>query len=830
MNLHEFEEYGHKSYSELCDVIATLLERAIHKDGGYRLQQVQHRAKTVESLVARLEEQGEAASETIESLRKDLAGCRIVFYTNNDVNRFVGSGILGDLFEVDWDRSRVHHPRPDEQTTLALFQSLNYSVSLKPDRTALLEYAHLEGLWCEVQVQTILNHAWAEMAHDTVYKRPKMKGFGQRELEAIEQRLDDAMRNYLLPAGYMFQKVASDVDRLIAGKTLFDDGAVDAVLNAADNNERHDAAGRLRDYVLPYYDNIQAVYHDIFDTLKRAWVKADRTERKLHEAPFGSYPGFESHQVTSIIAQIFEHYRYLDPFEIFELIRDLYVETKSQKSLDQLIRLAGRLSAHTMHVWQEHGPAVQVQLIDALKREQDLRPIVAIATEILGKILEPDITGTTRNSSTINYHTGTVIYSEDLARVRSSAIELLEQLARGPIDEDVRRTVFSALLTATQSPRHQQANHQVTAMIITDSAKVIAILKMIAHDQTLEIRQYLEDRVLHIWRRYGSLPVALIEVPELVDAHQNFSSNVKEFRDTLNSDKEFTIFKTLVGYQSVFPHMWEGDRTDAERCDNIRSNRQDTLIRSIDRENWKIWKRRLVRIAQVDSNDGATFLPFVRFLEQLAACQPALALDLLRDRANLPKWTVSPIAGALWKSGAAEDTVAVFEAWTDGGKHLLEVAASLAAIKGACGQLVEKMAGKAVEQTDVQACKKLMQASAHNFAENESLWCDKVFFPCLNVLATLNNDDWIDGTWHTAQEDSLFARLSEEQCSTLLDAMVNRHSIDFRVANILKAVSKRHHKLVIEWFGKRIANSERESVNDFTPIPFAFHDLDKVLR
>ena len=58
-----------------------------------------------------------------------------------------------------------------------------------------------------MQVQTTLNHAWAEMEHDIIYKKPALKGFGGKLFEAIEQRLRKIMKEHLLPAGYEFQKV-----------------------------------------------------------------------------------------------------------------------------------------------------------------------------------------------------------------------------------------------------------------------------------------------------------------------------------------------------------------------------------------------------------------------------------------------------------------------------------------------------------------------------------------------------------------------------------------------------------------------------------------------
>ena len=187
LNLEEYKRSGQDLYEKLASTVAELLERAIAGETGYRLQHIQHRAKTVGSLSRRIKEIGLLETDEIESHRKDLAGCRIVFYTNNDVSRFVNSGLLHELFDVDLDRSKIHQPGPSERSADQLFHSHNYVLQLKSDRTNLLEYREFEGIYCEVQVQTSLNHAWAEMAHDIVYKQPELQGFGTQELKLIEK-------------------------------------------------------------------------------------------------------------------------------------------------------------------------------------------------------------------------------------------------------------------------------------------------------------------------------------------------------------------------------------------------------------------------------------------------------------------------------------------------------------------------------------------------------------------------------------------------------------------------------------------------------------------
>ena len=85
---------------------------------------------------------------------------------------------------------------------MEFFISENWVVELTEARCTLPEYRRFSGLRCEIQVQTILDHAWAEMAHETIYKPMSDEGFGAAAVDAMRKRLRKVMRDYLQPAGW----------------------------------------------------------------------------------------------------------------------------------------------------------------------------------------------------------------------------------------------------------------------------------------------------------------------------------------------------------------------------------------------------------------------------------------------------------------------------------------------------------------------------------------------------------------------------------------------------------------------------------------------------
>src|SRR4029079_18027172 len=101
MNFDGYERARRSDFAAFAEVIAAILEAAIKADPAYRLQQIQRREKSPTSLKDKLEKFNASDSDKIEDVVKDLAACRVIFYTNADVKRFLSSEILRGNFVID---------------------------------------------------------------------------------------------------------------------------------------------------------------------------------------------------------------------------------------------------------------------------------------------------------------------------------------------------------------------------------------------------------------------------------------------------------------------------------------------------------------------------------------------------------------------------------------------------------------------------------------------------------------------------------------------------------------------------------------------------------
>ncbi|MDO5971019.1 hypothetical protein Q4Q35_14520 [Flavivirga aquimarina] len=95
----------------------------------------------------------------------DLSGVRIIAFfpkTIKEIGKVIESQF--EVIEVS-DKSEIL-----EKEEKLGYQSVHYLVKLKENRLNLPEYQTFDNMVSEIQVRTILQHAWAEIEHDIKYK------------------------------------------------------------------------------------------------------------------------------------------------------------------------------------------------------------------------------------------------------------------------------------------------------------------------------------------------------------------------------------------------------------------------------------------------------------------------------------------------------------------------------------------------------------------------------------------------------------------------------------------------------------------------------------
>src|SRR5262245_58615407 len=157
----EAEKRYRDTVRPLCDVFGRRLA-AITEDlcstSGIAIAHIDTRAKSVDSFLGKADRK--AYTEPLAEM-KDLCGVRGVTYYQDDVARAVA--ILSEEFAVDG----AHSLDKAEELDVDEFgyRSVHLVVALKEPRSTLAEWKPFVELTAEIQVRSVLQHAWAAISH-----------------------------------------------------------------------------------------------------------------------------------------------------------------------------------------------------------------------------------------------------------------------------------------------------------------------------------------------------------------------------------------------------------------------------------------------------------------------------------------------------------------------------------------------------------------------------------------------------------------------------------------------------------------------------------------
>jgi ppGpp synthetase/RelA/SpoT-type nucleotidyltranferase len=832
MNFDQYEKKYQMWYAEFAGAVRDILEKAINgAEGVPRPQSIQCRAKEASHLKPKLGDRGLLESSSIEGEIKDLADVRLIFYTNTDVDRFLNSCLIPENFEVYWDQTRIHHPT--EENGKQRYQGIHYTVSLNQARTALPEYAKFKGLRCEIQIQTILIHAWAETSHDITYKRFERKGFGQRVMASIEARLNKIMDEYLLPAGYEFQKVQHDFQRLMQGKELFDRGAIEELDACANNNERHEILRPLREYVLPNYDDIAAIYPELRAALLRAVDNASVTETQPIETPFGNLDGHTAADVNRLVVAIISDLRYVDVGATLRALGHIYQASNDADVRDEVDRSVEELARYDLNVWWQVGPAAQlalVTLIDGLDGEErnSLWPLLRI---VWRECLNTELRGTSWSADAVSISTGAVLAVDDLRTIRRSSVDgLLEFYDKAPGAEE-KRSILNSLWAATRLPSQAGYSNDLCAMVIRDAKGIVDEVTARTAIEPYEILEYVEGHLLFEHRRAQQIASAEDDRFGCKALAQELDAAIFNFRDVVNADAGFVRYKTLVGYESVMPPQWDDEEFDYIKAERYRRERIAEYIESLSEETENEWYVIIERCAATKSNDMATIPLFGEFLVLLAKHKPEMAERfLLRANDDVLNFLTAFLKG-LHESGNQTIYDRTFVRYLDAGTHLTALARQWRLSAGEEQTHINAVLDKAIAEEDDIAVMECMVAAIARHVEDFGPLISNCFEPGLRYLTERNDARWVNGAWFTTEAKTFFARLSAATTEIVLDNLISAPRIDTHTEWILAYIARGHPAAVWRFLGRRIPDRQRDRDRQvrYEAIPYQFHKLPKIL-
>ncbi|WP_410663567.1 GTP pyrophosphokinase family protein [Amycolatopsis sp. lyj-84] len=301
-----FDTNGYNDYAALCGTLGAKLRPLITDlldTAEIQVHSVDYRVKTIESLEKKLERKSDKYA-SIEDIT-DILGLRIVTYFRDDVDKV--ASIVESEFLIDIANSinKSDSLDPDRFG----YTSLHYIASIATSRSSLAEYRKYSEFRFEIQIRSILQHAWAEIEHDLGYKsKVEVPRQVVRRFSRLASLLELADDEFVETRGAL-QEYATEIQGSIGSSRLDIDLNLDSVLayitqsalvanldaqisNAVGEHRLETnasyAAARLEELKLLGYGSVLDVNNQLADSseplvaLATSWLR--------HETP----PGFES--------------------------------------------------------------------------------------------------------------------------------------------------------------------------------------------------------------------------------------------------------------------------------------------------------------------------------------------------------------------------------------------------------------------------------------------------------------------------------------------------------------------------------------------------------
>ena len=175
-------------YTQMADFVPEKLKE-FFAEAGIVVAAVEHRVKAEDSLAGKLRLKGGKYRSIFDIT--DLVGVRVITFYVEDVDKV--ASILERNFDIDWENS-IDKRKAHEIDSFG-YLSLHYICRIPESSFSDPAHPELNRIRFEVQMRTLLQHAWANMNHDTGYKSgveiPQVYKRNMSRLAGILELVDD---------------------------------------------------------------------------------------------------------------------------------------------------------------------------------------------------------------------------------------------------------------------------------------------------------------------------------------------------------------------------------------------------------------------------------------------------------------------------------------------------------------------------------------------------------------------------------------------------------------------------------------------------------------
>lgn len=478
------------------------------------------------------------------------------------------------------------------------------------------------------------------------------------------------------------------------------------------------------------------------------------------------------------------------------------------------------------------GSMPQLLVIDTLEKKTDeaLRNHLQGILTLLEGLLSTAMESASWSSTAVTLSRAVTPADQGVVEVRQRSIALIKRLYKLVVTKSQKLSVIRAMNAASRGESRSVVDMAFADMISANAREVLRFFGANAKaEKDLQIVQKLEHDSywIHFHSASEEVKAAALSIKAIIDANE-----------------EYAVYKTLVGFEGIFGD-WSKDRRDASYTLGSQESRKKearVIAARVSAEGFDLWRCRILRFAQTESNDMATFPVFYEFLAEVAATYPEFALDLLvKESEQLSRFLI-PILRGLWDGEKREELIPLMLKWIAEARagetsFLYSCAKVFLSTKNVDVGILGKLLDKAIELRDAFVIRQVASVTVGRSAKEEERGELKaMFLRALLSLTELGDAGWVREIWFRKEATEMVAEFSPEERGVVLKNLRLLPQIDYQAEDVLATIAEREPRMVVAFLCDRLyepeqhvaANAEK-SGGDYEEIPYQFHTLQDSL-
>jgi ppGpp synthetase/RelA/SpoT-type nucleotidyltranferase len=377
-------------YNKFAEKISCILKNLLKKHNFFFLT-ITPRIKSIKSLRNKLNRKNDESRKTFveeHDIKKysdvqDLVGARVLFYLESDARKFVDfvCDELGkeNIMNIDWKIKKRG------------YRAIHIIVKLTDaSKPKLSKYSQFEGLKCEIQLTTVLYHAWSEMSRKLIYNPvQELVNFDKKAFDVLNKHFEDVMENHIAVASVEFESIYYRFQEIKKGKEIFDVNFLKNISKETSNNKIYRQLVLLREYTAKFgykfRGGIEAV-ELMTEVIEKSRINKLQNENTV----FGEIPGKTYEDIVSVCLEILDLIRYSNVTGIFNVLTRLYRDENGSIK-EKIQSVLKNLSEYNFYALQQNriGLSIQTDILHTIstwnsqKRIANIDLIIIVATEFL---------------------------------------------------------------------------------------------------------------------------------------------------------------------------------------------------------------------------------------------------------------------------------------------------------------------------------------------------------------------------------------------------------------------------------------------------------------